>query len=143
MITVSDYARRYVRERAQDHMAATITLYRHADTINFDELTGIAEIPLGSTVVYAGKARVWTSNSGGAIVVGEAEIATISTNVSIPLDAPMPKKDDIVVVDTNPHDAVTVGTAYRVMSINGGGLIGSVRQMSCTAFTDSSFWEES
>jgi len=123
-------------------MAATVTIYRHAETIDFDDITGLADLPGPRTEVYSGKARIWTSNTGSVTVVGEAEITLTMTNVSIPLDASLPQKDDVIVVDANAHDTATVGNTYRVMGVDGGGLIGGARRMSCSTFSDSAFWED-
>ena len=141
MPTVSQRSQQYVRSRVQQHMAATITLYRYGTT-EFDEDTGMVEIPTRSSI-YEGKARIWQTNEGQAVIAGEADIATLTTNVSIPWESVMPHKDDVVVVKRNPGDVGLVGKAFRVLLVDGGGLIGGARRMQCSALADSAVWAES
>jgi hypothetical protein len=140
MVTVSRYAQNYVRDRAQDHMTAEVTIYRHADAIDFSIVTGIATLPPRQSI-YVGKARIWTGDSGASMIIGESEIAMLSTNISIPLDAVTIHKDDIIVVDENPPYEVMTGEGFRVMSVNAGGLIGSTQRTQCISLADSATWE--
>lgn len=139
-ITVSDRSREYVRKRAQDHMGATVSIFRDA-TQSFNSTTGIVETPV-RTAYYTGIARVWTVDSGQVILAGEADITTANTNVSIPWGSAQPQKDDLVKINSNQADPTVVGKVFRVMNIDGGGLIGGTIRMSCTAFTDSAVWSE-
>lgn len=140
MFTVTQRMREYVRKRAQDHMNSTISLYRYG-SINFDDITGTVTVP-DRDPIYSGKARVWQLNEGQVLVSGDADIATASTNISIPFDAALPKRDDIVVIRTCVQDPSIAGMAFRVMAVDGGGMIGAVRRMQCVALVDSGQWTE-
>ena len=137
-ITVSDRQRQYVRRRIQDHMNSTVSIYRDAGSV-FDEVDGSFQVTTNDPY-YEGKAKVWLSNTGSALVIGEADITTTVVNISVPFNEPVPQKDDIVVIETNPNMTSLEGTAYRVTAIDGGGFIGATQRMSCVALTDSAIW---
>lgn len=141
MPTVSQRSQQYVRNRVQQHMAATVTLYRYGST-EFDDDTGMVEVPSRSSI-YEGIARIWQTNEGQVVIAGDSDIATLTTNISIPWDSVMPCKDDIVVVKSNPGDVGLVGRAFRVLYVDGGGLIGGARRMQCSALADSAVWSQS
>jgi hypothetical protein len=89
---------------------------------------------------YAGKARIWESNTGQIVIVGDAAITLMQTNISIPFSAPKPKRDQIVVVNYAPQDSDLDGRAFRIIAVDGGGQIGATRRMTVTAYTDSDVW---
>lgn len=137
-ITVSQRSREYARRRSTDHMDSTIKLFRYGQ-ISFDDLTGMLTVP-DRDPIYTGIARIWQLDEGQPVISGDADIATASTSISIPFYSVMPKRDDIVVVVLCPQDTNLVGTAFRVMNVDGGGLIGAVRRMQCVALADSGQW---
>lgn len=138
MPKVSQRSREYVRNRVQEHMDGWVSIYRWAD-VEFDENTGI--ISYGTrTPYYQGKARIWQVNDGDVVVAGEANITTLMTNISIPWDATVPHKDDIVIVDRNIPDPSIIGFQFRVMFIDAGGYIGGARRMRCVSFSESASW---
>lgn len=91
-------------------------------------------------VVYEGKAHVHKSRGSGVTVIGEVDIDTRSTVVDIPWDAPVPRQDDVVVVDTS-SDTEMVSKALQVRDVDAGGLIHDRRVLTCTSFAESSEWE--
>lgn len=139
-ITVSDRSRQYVRKRAQDHMGANVSVYR-GTTQTFNSTTGMVETPV-SAPYYTGVARVWQVDSSQVIMAGEADITVANTNISIPWGSTLPKKDDLVKINKNPVDPTLENEVFRVMGVDGGGLIGGSIRMSCAAFTDSAVWSE-
>ncbi len=141
MPKVSQRSREYVRDRIQEHMEAFVTIYRHGDA-EFDEDTGLETFP-SRDAYYVGKARVWQLNEGDVVLSGEADITTLTTNISIPWSAPTPLKDDILVINRNPVDLTTVGRVFRVIYVDGGGYIGGTRRMRCTSLSDSAVWKNS
>ena len=141
MVTVSDRSIAYVRDRVREHMKANISIYRHPDTVTFDDMTGMVSIPARS-VQYTGIARIWSVNTGTPAIIGDVEVSTSSTNISVPIDDFLPEKDDVVVVNSNPGDTSITGKAFRVINVDGGGLIGGARRMQCVALADSAEWEE-
>lgn len=137
-ITVNEHQRQYVRSRAQDHMNSTVSIYRDAGSI-FDDTDGSFQVTTNDPY-YTGKARIWLSNAGSAVVIGEADITTTITNISIPFSVTSPQKDDIVVIDDNPNMESLENIAYRVTAVDGGGFIGATQRMTCVALTDSAIW---
>lgn len=139
-ITVSERTKKYARQRAQDHMSAMVIIYRPEDPqIEFDELTGISEVPAHITV-YEGIARVWSIDTSGTLILGEADIAQASTNVSIPYDGTVDVRNgDVVYVLA--HDSTAYqGKSYTVMGVNYGGFMDATIRMSCTGLTASNSW---
>lgn len=136
--TVSDYARRYVRDRAQAHMNCTIILSRHRDGL-LDPDSGLYTADTGK-VIYRGKARIWDSTTGAIINVGEADLATTATYCSIPFDSEMPRVDDLIRVISAPVDGALESRGFRVMNVDGGGLIRATRRMQITALAENRSW---
>lgn len=138
-ITVSDYARTYLRDRVQGHMNCTIELLRHRDS-SLDETTGLYTA-VSKTSVYSGVARIWEASSGSIVEVGEADLALVSTYCSIPFDVDvMPHRDDQVLVTACPGDPDLVGRGYRVLMIDGGGLMRATRKMQLIAQAENRAW---
>ena len=138
-ITVSERARNYVRGRVEDHMLATISIFRPVEG-SFNDSTGIVSIP-SRTEFYSGKARIRLLSSGSEIVIGESEIAMADTVISIPHDSPRPKAEDIAVVSDNPPSTILNGYAFTVVNFTVGGLIGASIEMNCRALDDNSSWK--
>lgn len=136
--TVSDYARRYVRDRAQAHMNCTIILSRHRDGL-LDPTSGLYTADTGK-VIYRGIARIWDSTTGAIINVGEADLVTTVTYCSVPFDAAMPRVDDLVRVVTSPSDDTLETRGFRVMNVDGGGLMRATRRMQITALAENRSW---
>lgn len=135
---VSDRSVAYVRDRVQTLMACTVSIYESAEKV-LDTQTGRIGTAT-SPLLYRGKARIWESNTGQILMMGETAITLMQTNISIPFSAPKPKRDQIVVVNVCPQDPDMVGRAFRVVAVDGGGQIGATRRMTVTAFTDSDVW---
>lgn len=139
-ITVSERTKQYARKRAQDHMSAMVIVYRPEDPqITFDELTGLSEVPQHEQV-YEGKARVWSIDTSGTLILGEADVAQASTNVSIPYDGSVDVRNgDVVYVLA--HDSIAYqGKSYTVMAVSYGGFMDATIRMSCTGLTASNSW---
>ena len=140
-ITVSERTKRYARMRAKDHMSAMVSVYRPEDPqIQFNDATGISEVPAHQKV-YEGVARVWNIDTSGTLILGEADVAVASTNVSIPYDGSIEVRNgDVVYVLA--HDSVAYqGKAYTVQSVTYGGYMDATIRMSCTGLTASNSWE--
>lgn len=139
---ISDRGVSYVRDRIQQLMTSSVSIYSHAEPV-LNESTGLLESPLGAAK-YTGKARIWESNTGETILMGEAAVTMSRTSISIPFDTTyIPVKDDIVKVLTCFQDKSLVGKYYRVVSIDGNGQIGAVRRMGVVSYSPSSVWEPS
>ena len=138
--TVSNYARRYVRARAEAQMTCHVRIYRHEDPV-FDDETGLMTSSHG-TKIYEGDARLWYAQGGNVVELGDADINMMNTYVSIPWDSdPVPHRDDIVMVDSCALDPDLVDRAFRVMNTDGGGLMNATRKMTVSTFAESHTWE--
>lgn len=130
---------RYVRARARGNMSAAIRILRVTVTA-MDADTLLITAP-AAVLIYSGIARITTLNPGGLLSVGEEQISTRSTQVSIPYDASVPHVDDIVVVDSYGSDENLSERTFQVKGVDGGGLIRAVRTLSCVSYFESQWWE--
>lgn len=135
---VSSRSVSYVRDRIQTLMSCQVSIYNDAEKV-LDRVTGVVETQFMDPW-YTGKARIWETNTGATVMMGEAAVTIMQTNISIPFNAGAPKKDQIVVVSASPQDPDLVGRAFRVIAVDGNGQIGAARRMTCTAYTDSDVW---
>jgi hypothetical protein len=138
----STYTRRLVKKRVEEQMLSTVKILR-GQLGGFDETTGIGGGIANSTIVYQGRARVWGVNGSGVINVGEGTIDTRQTYVSYPIDSPVARRDDIVVIlQDDLSDTDLDGRVFRVLDVDGGGYIGAARKLTCTSFYPSRYWGE-
>lgn len=133
-----------VTKRIEQQMLATVTIYR-GQLGALDTTTGRVGGLTNATTIYSGKARIWTMSGSGVVTLGEGTVDTRSTIVSIPLSArPLPARDDLVLIgDDNLSDADLDTRALRVLDVDGGGLIGAARKLTCTGYYPSRYWGES
>jgi hypothetical protein len=126
-------------EAAATTRSTDVSVYRPVAVV-FDEDTGMVEAP-DSEPVYKGKARIWQQDTGGTVILGEAGISLSSVNISIPFDSPLPKIDDIVIVNRCSSNKAVEGVGYVVTHFDGGGMIGGTLKMSCQSLADSATWK--
>lgn len=129
----------YARARATANMLASVRILR-IQKPDMDDLTLIVTAALSETV-YDGVARITTVNPAGVLTVGEEQISTRSTNVSIPYDSSVPRVDDVVIVDSYGSDTDLGERAFQIKGVDGGGLLRAVRTLSCVVYTESRWWE--
>lgn len=129
----------YVRRRAEAQMQCQVKIYRNAKT-ELNPATG--QIVSGQgPVVYQGKARIWGADGAGAIPVGEGEFTTRATYCSIPVNhTPVPRNDDTVLVLACPYDLDLVGRTFRVVSVDGGGMLSATRRLQVVGFYENRTW---
>ena len=133
------FSRRYVARRAQEVMIDTVAIHRPSAGA-FSTATGMTTA--GETVkIYQGKARIYSVTGPQVINIGEADLSMRQTNISIPADAsPVPRRDDIVVIFEAVSDEDLQDRAFRVIDVEGGGLVRAVRRMLCTGIEESASW---
>lgn len=136
--TVTNYARRYVRDRAEAHMNCSVTITRHNAGV-LDQDTGLYTADTGK-VIYRGIARIWDSSTGAIINVGDADLATTVVYCSIPYDSAVPRVDDTLTVTESPGDPALVDRAFRILFIDGGGLARATRKMQISAIAQNRSW---
>ena len=127
----------YARARAEANMTSTVRILRRGKPTT-DPTTLVASSTAKSEI-YAGKARVRKATGSGVTVIGEMDLDTRTISVGIPWDAPVPRQDDIVVVDTT-TDADLVSRVLQIREVDGGGLLQDQRNLTCTTFSASSEW---
>jgi hypothetical protein len=129
----------YARSRLADNMLGAIQVLRRA--VPTLDSTSLVLTTTVATTVYDGKARIYSSNGGAPIFVGEGIIAVTATTVSLPHDAPEIKVDDIVLVTSFGADVQLQDDTYTVKDVAGGGLMRATRQLSCQAYQANRWWE--
>lgn len=128
---------RYARRYAEANMTATVEIVRMSEPyldINTGNLTAMEQF-----TIYRGKARVYGVSGPVTMNMGEEPQYFSSTYVSIPLDATMPRVDDVIEVLTH-HDWTVVGRTFRVMDVESGGQYPAVRRMQVTGVQNSKQW---
>lgn len=136
--SASALARRLVRGRAQAQMVSTVTILRGALGV-LDPATGQVGGVRSASTVYVGMARIRSVEPQGVVAVGGGEVDVRRTVVSIPIGSPVPRRDDLVRVDTDSD--VDLATRFlRVTDVDGGGLFGDARRLYCTGWHESRSW---
>lgn len=124
-------ARAYVRRRATQHMLYTVRVERVTPP-SFDEVS--LHATAGSrTTVYEGVGRVWEITGSTTINIGEADLDIQSTQLSLPWNAPLLKKNDEVLVTVAPTDAAMVGKRYQIQSSAKAGDLRATRRYAISA----------
>lgn len=128
----------YVRARALANMLGQVRIIRPTRS-GMDSNLLITSIE--ASLIYTGPARIYATNGGGALIVGEGITQTSSTTISLPYDAAAPHIDDVVLVLSFGADTELADDAYTVRDVGGGGLLRATRQLSCTAYQANRWWE--
>jgi hypothetical protein len=138
---ISPYSRKLVTKRAEAQMLSTVLIQR-GDLGETDPLTGVVGGIVNPTTIYSGKARVYPV-SGAAVSIGDGMIDMRTTTISIPMSAPVPKRDDIVTITSDDlSDQDLDSRTFRITEVDGGGYIGAARRLTCTSFYPSRYWGE-
>lgn len=129
---ISPFAREYVRSRAAAVMSYECRAERimpgsHDDTTLL-YTTGAAE------VLYEGICRIWEVNGANAVAMGEGvEIDMQTTQLSMPYDAPLLKKNDEVLILNGPvQDTTMVGKRFQIQSSARAGELRATRRYDVT-----------
>lgn len=129
----------FVRARAMANMTGQVRILRMVRP-SMDDLT-LLVTAAQAQLIYQGKARIRALQGGGMLIVGEEQISTRSTAISIPFDAPVPHVDDVVLVDSYGTDTDLATKAFLIKDVDGGGLIRAVRTLTCSVYEASRWWE--
>lgn len=127
------YGIAYLRSVVQDSMVDVITIVRPSQPL-YDPVTGYATGVIEATAIYTGKAHIHPSTPGGAFLMGEGTEPMNTVTISLPFDAPEPRKDDHVVITllSGMSDPTLAGETLTVVNSAGGGLGAPVRLLTCT-----------
>jgi hypothetical protein len=122
---ISPFARTYVRIRTADRMTDECQIYTPGPPV-LDKATGKTTRGAG-TVKYQGVCRVFEQQAGAIVYIGDQQVTTTVSYLTIPFDAPLPETDDVVVI-TKSDDPDLVGRTVSIQSmVRGGGLRASRR----------------
>jgi hypothetical protein len=86
-----------------------------------------------ATVLYEGRCRIWEVTSAQSVVVGDADIYQMNTNLSIPWDTAVEiKRYDQVTILTAPTDDQMLGKRYEIQTIAKAGELRATRRFEVT-----------
>lgn len=140
MVAATPRDRLLVRRRMEQQMLGTVRIQR-GKLGTLDPTTGVVGGLNNLSVIYEGKARVWSVDGGGVISTGNGQIDTRTTYVSIPVSAPVPHRDDIVtVLNDDLSDDDLDNRVFRIMEVDGGGYISETRRLTCSSFFPNRWW---
>jgi hypothetical protein len=126
-------SRAYVRARATAVMEYTCRIVRGERPGGYDE-DSLVYTPQGlGEVVYEGPCRIWEVANASSFVVADTDIYQMSTNLSIPWDAPQViLRYDEVTILTAPQDSQMVGKRYEIATIAKAGELRATRRFEVT-----------
>lgn len=133
-----DFASALVTKRVEMAMTSTVQILR-GDLGGLDETTLLVTGLTNATTIYQGKAHIHSVNGAGIIPIGETNVDTRTVQISIPLTAPVPHRDDLVKV-VNDGDPDLPNRIFRVMDLQAGGLLNAFHQMTCQGWFESRYW---
>lgn len=128
-----------VRQFVEGNMGSQVKVVRGARG-QFDPATGLVGGLADVRAIYLGPARI-RSMSGSTVVIGEATVDTAQTVITIPIAAPMPHRDDLVLVLDNVDLEVATRT-FHVDSVESSGFWADAHRMTCSTWVESSRWGE-
>ena len=115
---ISPVLARYIRKRATELMVDECMIYTAGKPV-LDNTTGSVTRDQGE-IKYEGPCRVWEVRGSGQTLIGDVQMNTDSTYLSIPWDAPLPESDDIITI-TKSVDTDLVGRSVSITAITRGG----------------------
>lgn len=132
MVYISAYSRSYVRSRATAVMgygcrAERVTQGTHNETT-------LAYTPGSRTTLYEGVCRVWEVSGASVVGLGDtdAELDISTTQISLPWDSPLLKKNDEIVITSAVTDDQMVGKRFQVQSAAKAGELRATRRYAVT-----------
>lgn len=137
--SITPRAKAYARRAAEAQFDCAVVIRRKATPV-FDDQSGTYS-PV-STLVYEGKARIYSVDEAGLTPLGEGMYAMRSTFASIPWDTdPVPHNDDTLEVVGSPGDADLVGRSFRIVGVDGGGQMRATRRLHLTGLVENVYFD--
>ena len=126
---ISAYARRFVRARATAVMEYTCQITRRSGPGGYDENTLVYTASGPQELLYDGPCRVWEVTAGGAVVVGDTDVYTQATQLSIPWDISVViMRYDEVEITAAPQDSQMVGERFEIQGTAKAGELRATRR---------------
>ncbi len=136
--TVSSRTKAIVRKQAEAQFSCTVRIWTPAPA-SFDAASGQYTSNEGAEK-YRGAARIWSVQANGVLSVGEGDLAMQATYCSIPWNhTPIPDVDDWVEMLSS-DDTDLPGRTWRVIGVDGGGLMRATRRLQITGMTENRSW---
>jgi len=130
---ISAEARMWVRNRATEVMEYTCQITRGSRPEGYDEDTLVFTAEGPRELVYEGPCRIWEVANASSVVVGDTDIYQMSTNLSIPWNAPeVIKRYDEAKILTAPQDSQMIGKRYEIQTIAKAGELRATRRFEVT-----------
>ena len=140
--TVSPIARAKVQARVGAQMSDSVSVYR-GQIGGLNPTTGVLGGLANPVTIYTGPARIHVLSGTGTIAVGGGVIAQAQAVISIPADAPLAQRDDVVVADAvgNIDDQTLQTRAFRVLEVSAETYFADARRLTCSIWVGSRWWE--
>jgi hypothetical protein len=130
---ITAQSRQYVRARATAVMEYTCQIVRGEVPEAYDEETLVYTAAGLGEVVYEGPCRIWEVANANSLMVADADIYQMTTNLSIPWDTPeIIKRYDEVTILTAPQDSQMVGKRYEIQTVAKAGELRATRRFEVT-----------
>jgi hypothetical protein len=123
---ITSTARSYIRSRVEGVMEYTCRAERVVKGNHADDT--LVYTPGTRTTLYEGPCRLWEISGASAIVVGDADIDIQQTQLSLPWDSPILKKNDEVVITASPSDPSMTNKRFQVESSSKSGAMRATRR---------------
>jgi len=131
MSLISQRARDFVRTRATEVMDYSCRAERVSHG-GYDETT-LHSTSATRTTLYEGPCRLFEVAGAVALNLGDTEMEIQSTQISLPWDSPLLKKDDEIVLTATPTDVGMVGKRFQVQSSAKAGELRATRRYAVTS----------
>ena len=127
----------YARAAAQAFYNIEVSVGRQSRTA-LDEDTGLISTVFDTEFSgYSGPAKFWMSNDSQVVSVGDGDYSTVSTFISLPWDAsPVPQLDEYVVITSSYEDPSLQDKVYRIVGVDGGGVVRAARRLQVASVSD-------
>lgn len=122
-----------VQDFTAAHMAQAGTISRAAGGETFDPSKGIYSGG-DRDLIYEGPMRVRVLSTGQSIETGGGELTERDAIISIPVSDVLPHRDDILVCTDGGPDPTLNNRTFRILGVDGGGIFGDARRLSCQSF---------
>lgn len=130
---ITSYALQYVRSRAAGVMMGYTCRAERITQGGHDDDT-LVYTPGSREVLYEGVCRVWEISGANVVGLGDtdAELDISTTQISLPWDSPLLKKNDEIVITAADTDEQMVGKRFQVQSSAKAGELRATRRYSVT-----------
>ena len=133
MSLISSTALNYTRTRMAQVMMGYECVAERISAGSHNETT-LVYTPGSRTELYSGRCRVWEISGASVVGLGDtdADLDISTTQISLPWDSPLLKKDDEIEITAADTDSAMVGRRFQVQSSAKAGELRATRRYSVT-----------